>query len=155
MIIFNPPPVSEVMLSTLLLLKWPLLHETHPTDTKTDPWSPSPCLSQILKRDGDKASLCYFGLWRLDRGMIIRMIICNIADSKRAVRFGLPGRVIPVLLLSRLNWWRFCWVQSQIESTVWKDIDELKVFKVLDLEDFQKTFSAYQKLQVYKSARSS
>lgn len=27
-------------------------------------------------------------------------------------------------------------------------MDDLKVFKVLDLEDFQKTFSAYQKPQV-------
>lgn len=38
--------------------------------------------------------------------------------------------------------------QSKIDGTVWKEIDDLKVFKVLDLEEFQKTFSAYQKPQV-------
>lgn len=41
-----------------------------------------------------------------------------------------------------------CLFQSKIDGTVWKEIDDLKVFKVLDLEEFQKTFSAYQKPQV-------
>ncbi|KAK5856948.1 hypothetical protein PBY51_010224 [Eleginops maclovinus] len=38
--------------------------------------------------------------------------------------------------------------QSQLEGTIWKEMDDLKVFKVLDLEEFQQTFSAYQKPQV-------
>lgn len=41
-----------------------------------------------------------------------------------------------------------CVFQNKIEGTIWKDIDDVKVFKVLDLEEFQKTFSAYQKPQV-------
>lgn len=41
-----------------------------------------------------------------------------------------------------------CLFQSKIDGTLWKEIDDLKVFKVLDLEEFQKTFSAYQKPQV-------
>lgn len=41
-----------------------------------------------------------------------------------------------------------CLFQGKIDGTVWKEIDDLKVFKVLDLEEFQKTFSAYQKPQV-------
>uniref|UniRef100_A0A7N8YPG9 Dishevelled associated activator of morphogenesis 1a n=1 Tax=Mastacembelus armatus TaxID=205130 RepID=A0A7N8YPG9_9TELE len=36
---------------------------------------------------------------------------------------------------------------SKLEGTIWKEIDDLKVFKVLDLEEFQRTFSAYQKPQ--------
>ncbi|CAF98167.1 unnamed protein product, partial [Tetraodon nigroviridis] len=47
--------------------------------------------------------------------------------------------------LKSFNWSKL--PENQIEATIWKDIDDLKVFKVLDLEDFQKTFSAYQKPQ--------
>lgn len=43
---------------------------------------------------------------------------------------------------------QYCLFQNKIEGTIWKEIDDLKVFKVLDLEEFQKTFSAYQKPQV-------
>ncbi|TWW71543.1 Disheveled-associated activator of morphogenesis 1 [Takifugu flavidus] len=39
---------------------------------------------------------------------------------------------------------------NQIAATIWREVDDLKVFKVLDLEDFQKTFSAYQKPQLLK-----
>lgn len=64
-----------------------------------------------------------------------------------------------VLLVALLRWVHYfkgtldwdharCLFQSKIEGTIWKDVDELKVFKVLDLEEFQKTFSAYQKPQV-------
>ncbi|KAM9777941.1 disheveled-associated activator of morphogenesis 1 [Neosynchiropus ocellatus] len=47
--------------------------------------------------------------------------------------------------LKSLNWSKL--PENQIDGTVWSDIDDLKVFPVLDLEDFQKTFSAYQKPQ--------
>ncbi|XP_062253668.1 disheveled-associated activator of morphogenesis 1 isoform X1 [Platichthys flesus] len=33
------------------------------------------------------------------------------------------------------------------EGTIWKEIDDVKVFKELDLEEFQRTFSAYQRPQ--------
>uniref|UniRef100_A0A8C0F0B4 Dishevelled associated activator of morphogenesis 2 n=1 Tax=Bubo bubo TaxID=30461 RepID=A0A8C0F0B4_BUBBB len=36
---------------------------------------------------------------------------------------------------------------SRIHGTIWNEIDDLKAFKVLDLEDFEKMFSAYQRHQ--------
>ncbi|RXN08831.1 disheveled-associated activator of morphogenesis 1-like isoform X1 [Labeo rohita] len=36
---------------------------------------------------------------------------------------------------------------NKLEGTVWLDLDDLKVFKQLDLEDIEKTFSAYQRQQ--------
>uniref|UniRef100_A0A8B9CSG8 Dishevelled associated activator of morphosis 2 n=1 Tax=Anser brachyrhynchus TaxID=132585 RepID=A0A8B9CSG8_9AVES len=39
---------------------------------------------------------------------------------------------------------------SLIHGTIWNEIDDLKAFKVLDLEDFEKMFSAYQRHQVGK-----
>lgn len=41
-----------------------------------------------------------------------------------------------------------CLFQNKLEGTIWTEIDDLKVFQVLDLDDFQRTFSAYQKTQV-------
>lgn len=38
--------------------------------------------------------------------------------------------------------------QNKLEGTVWVDMDDGKVFKILDLEDLEKTFSAYQRQQV-------
>lgn len=35
--------------------------------------------------------------------------------------------------------------QNKVNGTIWEDIDDLKVFKTLDLEEFQGTFSAYQR----------
>uniref|UniRef100_A0A672YTB9 Disheveled-associated activator of morphogenesis 1-like n=1 Tax=Sphaeramia orbicularis TaxID=375764 RepID=A0A672YTB9_9TELE len=36
---------------------------------------------------------------------------------------------------------------NKVDGTIWAEIDDLKVFKILDLDDFQKTFSAYQRPQ--------
>uniref|UniRef100_A0A673G2V9 Disheveled-associated activator of morphogenesis 1-like n=1 Tax=Sinocyclocheilus rhinocerous TaxID=307959 RepID=A0A673G2V9_9TELE len=36
---------------------------------------------------------------------------------------------------------------NKLEGTVWLDLDDLKVFKQLDLEEIEKTFSAYQRQQ--------
>lgn len=38
-----------------------------------------------------------------------------------------------------------CLFQAKITGTIWKEIDDQEVFKVLDLEEFQKSFSAYQR----------
>lgn len=38
--------------------------------------------------------------------------------------------------------------QNKLEGTLWMDVDDAKVFKILDLEDIEKTFSAYQRQQV-------
>lgn len=42
--------------------------------------------------------------------------------------------------------------QSKLEGTVWTDVDDVRVFKTLDLEDIEKTFSAYQRQQVLRTA---
>nr|XP_046268384.1 disheveled-associated activator of morphogenesis 1 [Scatophagus argus] len=47
--------------------------------------------------------------------------------------------------LKSFNWSKL--PENKIEGTIWGEIDDLKVFKILDLEEFQKTFSAYQKPQ--------
>uniref|UniRef100_A0A8D3CCP6 Disheveled-associated activator of morphogenesis 1 n=1 Tax=Scophthalmus maximus TaxID=52904 RepID=A0A8D3CCP6_SCOMX len=44
----------------------------------------------------------------------------------------------------------FSSAQNKLEGTVWMDVDDGKVFKILDLEDLEKTFSAYQRQQVLK-----
>uniref|UniRef100_A0A8C4F089 Disheveled-associated activator of morphogenesis 1 n=1 Tax=Dicentrarchus labrax TaxID=13489 RepID=A0A8C4F089_DICLA len=36
---------------------------------------------------------------------------------------------------------------NKLEGTVWMDVDDAKVFKILDLDDIEKTFSAYQRQQ--------
>ncbi|KAF5929683.1 hypothetical protein HPG69_002406 [Diceros bicornis minor] len=44
----------------------------------------------------------------------------------------------------------FNWVklnEERVPGTVWKEIDDMQVFRILDLEDFEKMFSAYQRHQ--------
>uniref|UniRef100_A0A8D1Y9G8 Disheveled-associated activator of morphogenesis 2 n=1 Tax=Sus scrofa TaxID=9823 RepID=A0A8D1Y9G8_PIG len=44
----------------------------------------------------------------------------------------------------------FNWVklnEERVPGTVWNEIDETQVFRILDLEDFEKMFSAYQRHQ--------
>uniref|UniRef100_A0A8C3XFC5 Dishevelled associated activator of morphogenesis 2 n=1 Tax=Cyanoderma ruficeps TaxID=181631 RepID=A0A8C3XFC5_9PASS len=40
---------------------------------------------------------------------------------------------------------------ERIHGTIWNEIDDLKAFKVLDLEDFEKMFSAYQRHQKHNT----
>uniref|UniRef100_A0A8C9TSU3 Dishevelled associated activator of morphosis 1 n=1 Tax=Scleropages formosus TaxID=113540 RepID=A0A8C9TSU3_SCLFO len=52
--------------------------------------------------------------------------------------------------LKSFNWAKLSEVRG---GTVWAEVDDQKVFKVLDLDDIEKTFSAYQRQQVlYKEA---
>uniref|UniRef100_A0A8C9U7H0 Dishevelled associated activator of morphogenesis 1b n=1 Tax=Scleropages formosus TaxID=113540 RepID=A0A8C9U7H0_SCLFO len=46
--------------------------------------------------------------------------------------------------LKSFNWAKL----AELEGTVWTQVDDGKVFKILDLEDIEKTFSAYQRQQV-------
>uniref|UniRef100_A0A8C7PG54 Disheveled-associated activator of morphogenesis 1 n=1 Tax=Oncorhynchus mykiss TaxID=8022 RepID=A0A8C7PG54_ONCMY len=46
--------------------------------------------------------------------------------------------------LKSFNWAKL----NKLEGTVWTEVDDGKVFKILDLEDIEKTFSAYQRQQV-------
>uniref|UniRef100_A0AAX7TCZ9 Dishevelled associated activator of morphogenesis 1b n=1 Tax=Astatotilapia calliptera TaxID=8154 RepID=A0AAX7TCZ9_ASTCA len=45
--------------------------------------------------------------------------------------------------LKSFNWSKL----NKLEGTVWMEVDDAKVFKVLDLDDIEKTFSAYQRQQ--------
>uniref|UniRef100_A0A3Q1HRM9 Dishevelled associated activator of morphogenesis 1b n=1 Tax=Anabas testudineus TaxID=64144 RepID=A0A3Q1HRM9_ANATE len=47
--------------------------------------------------------------------------------------------------LKSFNWSKLA--ENKLEGTVWMEVDDAKVFKILDLEDIEKTFSAYQRQQ--------
>ncbi|XP_030070208.1 disheveled-associated activator of morphogenesis 1 isoform X2 [Microcaecilia unicolor] len=47
--------------------------------------------------------------------------------------------------LKSFNWSKL--PENKLSGTIWTDIDDAKVFKVLDLEDIERTFSAYQRQQ--------
>ncbi|EMP24504.1 Disheveled-associated activator of morphogenesis 2, partial [Chelonia mydas] len=47
--------------------------------------------------------------------------------------------------LKSFNWAKLN--EEKIHGTIWHEIDDLKAFRVLDLEDFEKMFSAYQRHQ--------
>ncbi|XP_028591314.2 disheveled-associated activator of morphogenesis 1 isoform X2 [Podarcis muralis] len=51
----------------------------------------------------------------------------------------------PTNALKSFNWSKLA--ENKLEGTVWAGIDDAKVFKVLDLEDLERTFSAYQRQQ--------
>lgn len=38
--------------------------------------------------------------------------------------------------------------QNVIDGTIWSDIDDQRAFQILDLQDIEKMFSAYQRQQV-------
>ncbi|XP_036437616.1 disheveled-associated activator of morphogenesis 1b isoform X1 [Colossoma macropomum] len=47
--------------------------------------------------------------------------------------------------LKSFNWAKLS--ENKLEGTVWAEVDDSKVFKILDLTDIEKTFSAYQRQQ--------
>uniref|UniRef100_A0A8C4NGJ5 Dishevelled associated activator of morphogenesis 2 n=2 Tax=Eptatretus burgeri TaxID=7764 RepID=A0A8C4NGJ5_EPTBU len=47
--------------------------------------------------------------------------------------------------LKSFNWSKL--PENKIDGTIWSGIDDLRAFKLLDLEDFEKMFSAYQRQQ--------
>ncbi|XP_006864660.1 PREDICTED: disheveled-associated activator of morphogenesis 1 isoform X2 [Chrysochloris asiatica] len=51
----------------------------------------------------------------------------------------------PTNALKSFNWCKL--PENKLEGTVWTEIDDTKVFKILDLEDLERTFSAYQRQQ--------
>uniref|UniRef100_A0AAY4AH24 Dishevelled associated activator of morphogenesis 2 n=1 Tax=Denticeps clupeoides TaxID=299321 RepID=A0AAY4AH24_9TELE len=50
--------------------------------------------------------------------------------------------------LKSFNWAKLG--ENKINSTIWHDIDDLKAFKILDLKDIERMFSAYQRQQVWQ-----
>ncbi|XP_010189441.1 PREDICTED: disheveled-associated activator of morphogenesis 1-like, partial [Mesitornis unicolor] len=61
--------------------------------------------------------------------------------------FALKKKSIPqpTNALKSFNWSKL--PENKLAGTVWTDIDDTKVFKILDLEDLERTFSAYQRQQ--------
>ncbi|XP_048106742.1 disheveled-associated activator of morphogenesis 1b isoform X2 [Alosa alosa] len=51
----------------------------------------------------------------------------------------------PSNALKSFNWSKLA--ENKLEGTVWADVDDNRVFKILDLTDIEKTFSAYQRQQ--------
>ncbi|XP_063803453.1 disheveled-associated activator of morphogenesis 1 isoform X2 [Pseudophryne corroboree] len=51
----------------------------------------------------------------------------------------------PTNPLKSFNWCKL--PENKLDGTLWVDIDDSKVFKILDLEDIERTFSAYQRQQ--------
>ncbi|XP_075388046.1 disheveled-associated activator of morphogenesis 1 [Tenrec ecaudatus] len=51
----------------------------------------------------------------------------------------------PANALKSFNWAKL--PENKLEGTVWTEIDDTKVYKILDLEDLERTFSAYQRQQ--------
>uniref|UniRef100_A0A8C9YRX3 Dishevelled associated activator of morphosis 2 n=1 Tax=Sander lucioperca TaxID=283035 RepID=A0A8C9YRX3_SANLU len=49
--------------------------------------------------------------------------------------------------LKSFNWAKLG--ENVINGTIWNDIDDLRAFKILDLKDIEKMFSAYQRQQVW------
>nr|XP_032819533.1 disheveled-associated activator of morphogenesis 1-like [Petromyzon marinus] len=66
----------------------------------------------------------------------------GMSGQGTAKRKNLPQPSQP---LKSFNWTKL--PENKLGDTVWNEIDDLKVFKILDLEDLEKTFSAYQKPQ--------
>ncbi|MEQ2281235.1 Disheveled-associated activator of morphogenesis 1 [Ameca splendens] len=56
----------------------------------------------------------------------------------------------PSNALKSFNWSKLA--ENKLEGTVWMDVDDTRVFKILDLNDIEKTFSAYQRQQVVVDA---
>ncbi|XP_070577470.1 disheveled-associated activator of morphogenesis 2-like isoform X2 [Ptychodera flava] len=48
--------------------------------------------------------------------------------------------------LKSFNWAKLA--DIHVEGTVWQEVDDSKAMKVLDLDDFEKTFSAYQRTKI-------
>ncbi|KAK2842994.1 hypothetical protein Q7C36_011209 [Tachysurus vachellii] len=65
--------------------------------------------------------------------------------------FGSPGSAVqknipqPSNPLKSFNWAKLN--ENKLEGTLWTDLDDLRVFKMLDLEDIERMFSAYQRQQ--------
>ncbi|KFO61892.1 Disheveled-associated activator of morphogenesis 1, partial [Corvus brachyrhynchos] len=57
----------------------------------------------------------------------------------------------PTNALKSFNWSKL--PENKLAGTVWTKIDDTKVFKILDLEDLERTFSAYQRQQVTAGPR--
>uniref|UniRef100_A0A7N6BN03 Dishevelled associated activator of morphogenesis 2 n=1 Tax=Anabas testudineus TaxID=64144 RepID=A0A7N6BN03_ANATE len=66
----------------------------------------------------------------------------NTATTMRSKSIPQPSHP-----LKSFNWAKLR--ENDINGTIWNDIDDLRAFKILDLKDIEKMFSAYQRQQVW------
>uniref|UniRef100_A0A673CK33 Dishevelled associated activator of morphogenesis 2 n=1 Tax=Sphaeramia orbicularis TaxID=375764 RepID=A0A673CK33_9TELE len=66
----------------------------------------------------------------------------NSANTLRSKSIPQPSHP-----LKSFNWSKIG--ENMINGTIWHDIDDLRAFKILDLKDIEKMFSAYQRQQVW------
>nr|KAF6504563.1 dishevelled associated activator of morphogenesis 2 [Rousettus aegyptiacus] len=98
------------------------------------------CLQMPYKRNGG-----YFQQWQLlDR--IIQQIVLP-PDPFPSSDIPLRKKCVPQPShpLKSFNWVKLN--EERVPGTVWNEIDDMQVFRILDLEDFEKMFSAYQRHQ--------
>ncbi|NXA81382.1 DAAM2 protein, partial [Thryothorus ludovicianus] len=80
-----------------------------------------------------------------------RRAICAASPGGPPMPPGAPGGPSPsptpgpTNALKSFNWSKL--PENKLPGTVWTNIDDTKVFKILDLEDLERTFSAYQRQQ--------
>uniref|UniRef100_A0A8C0UWX9 Dishevelled associated activator of morphosis 1 n=1 Tax=Cyanistes caeruleus TaxID=156563 RepID=A0A8C0UWX9_CYACU len=55
----------------------------------------------------------------------------------------------PTNALKSFNWSKL--PENKLAGTVWTNIDDTKVYKILDLEDLERTFSAYQRQECHEN----
>lgn len=71
-----------------------------------------------------------------------RAVCASVPVSLTLKKKNIPQ---PTNALKSFNWSKL--PENKLEGTVWTEIDDTKVFKILDLEDLERTFSAYQRQQ--------
>ncbi|XP_044298437.1 disheveled-associated activator of morphogenesis 2 isoform X3 [Varanus komodoensis] len=67
---------------------------------------------------------------------------CSSGSTTSLKKKSIPQPSHP---LKSFNWAKLS--EEKIHGTIWHEIDDLRAFKMLDLEDFEKMFSAYQRHQ--------
>uniref|UniRef100_A0A8C0UXV9 Dishevelled associated activator of morphosis 1 n=1 Tax=Cyanistes caeruleus TaxID=156563 RepID=A0A8C0UXV9_CYACU len=65
-----------------------------------------------------------------------------LEEPPRFLKKSIPQ---PTNALKSFNWSKL--PENKLAGTVWTNIDDTKVYKILDLEDLERTFSAYQRQQ--------
>uniref|UniRef100_A0A4W4FTB3 Disheveled-associated activator of morphogenesis 1 n=1 Tax=Electrophorus electricus TaxID=8005 RepID=A0A4W4FTB3_ELEEL len=76
-----------------------------------------------------------------------KLVKQQVADLTLQLHEHVPKKNIPQPSnpLKSFNWAKLS--ENKLQGTVWMDLDDSKVFKSLDLEDIERTFSAYQRQQ--------
>ncbi|XP_008586049.1 PREDICTED: disheveled-associated activator of morphogenesis 2 [Galeopterus variegatus] len=86
---------------------------------------------------------------RQARGQVAELVaqLSEISDPFPSSEVPLRKKRVPQPShpLKSFNWVKLN--EERVPGTVWNEIDDMQVFRILDLEDFEKMFSAYQRHQ--------